>query len=412
MQPARAMEHTRHVVMDDSSRDGMAFLTIAGERYALSIGDTTLGGDADEVLRASPLATLAPFAVLTSGDEVMSIRAIGAAPAVAVNGQALDSTPRALRHGDRITAESLVVHVGDLRAAGRTARASGVSDAEIAASAALPGASPTAATGGCLTLIDEGSVHPIPATGLVIGREPDCDIALCSREVSRRHATIVPGLLGYTLIDESTNGVLVNGTRVERSHLLSQGDVVRIGDTICRFTADSATYEPEASVWAAETVPLAEPVAPSASEHSPPTVPTARRVRDTPPRPTEVLLATLDVLAGSIPIGMRFRLERPVAQLGRGVESDVCLLDDSVSGAHATLMLRESTWHLIDHASRNGTYVDGQRVSQCALHGPCELRLGGVTLYFQPVRTTPRSSIGTLGLIGLTDEQIGKRPQR
>ena len=101
--------------------------------------------------------------------------------------------------------------------------------------------------------------------------------------------------------------------------------------------------------------------------------------------PAHVLLATLDVVEGNVPHGMRFRIERPVAQLGRGAASDVCLLDQSVSGAHATLMLRRGTWYLLDHSSANGTYVDGVRVNQCALPGPCDLRFGAVTLRFRPV---------------------------
>src|SRR5438309_2030928 len=70
---------------------------------------------------------------------------------------------------------------------------------------------------------------------------------------------------------------------------------------------------------------------------------------------------------------------------GRGAACDVCLLDQSVSGSHATLMLRRGTWYLLDHSSANGTYVDGVRVNQCALPGVCELRLGAVTLRFRPV---------------------------
>ncbi len=95
------------------------------------------------------------------------------------------------------------------------------------------------------------------------------------------------------------------------------------------------------------------------------------------------LLATLDVVEGNVPHGMRFTIERPVAQLGRTVANDVCLLDDTVSASHATLMLRGATWHVLDHASFNGTWVDGVRVYQCALPSVCDLRLGGVTLRFR-----------------------------
>lgn len=86
-----------------------------------------------------------------------------------------------------------------------------------------------------------------------------------------------------------------------------------------------------------------------------------------------------------MPRGMRFDIERPVAQLGRTVSNDVCLHDDTVSASHATLMLRDATWHVLDHASLNGTWVDGVRVQQCVLPSECDLRLGGVTLRFRQV---------------------------
>ena len=384
----------------------MAFLMIGGERFALPIGDTTLGGDADELFRGSPLAARAPFAILTADEESMTLRAVAGVDSIRVNGLLLGAEPRDLRHGDRIVFGDLILHAGDLRAAGRTARAKGVSDADLDVVPGMAGANPTAATGGRLIKADDGSSHDIGQAGLVIGRDPDCDVVLDSHEVSRRHATITPDLLGYTLRDDSTNGVFVNGERAERSHLLSQGDVLRVGDAIFRFSADSASYEPDPAIWHSPLTPLALPVPPSgaptgvtaASAQSPETAPTAKQPRSVA-APAATVLATLDVLAGRIPVGMRFQLERPVAQIGRGTASDVCLIDDSVSGAHATLMLRGAAWHVIDHGSRNGTYVDGKRVTECVLRGPCELRLGAVTLFFQPLRAPTQESIGTLGLI-------------
>lgn len=393
----------------------MAFLMIGGERFALPIGDTTLGGDTDELFRGSALSASAPFAILSADDESMTLRAVAGVDSVRVNDSPLGAEPRILRHGDRIEFGDLILHAGDLRAAGRTARARGVSDADLDAAPGMASADPTAATGGQLIRADDGSVHDIGERGLVIGRDPDCDVVLDSHEVSRRHATITPDLLGYSLRDESTNGVFVNGERAEHVHRLNQGDVLRVGDAIFRFSADSASYEPDAALWDAPLTPLAPGVEPAdastdatgANAQSTETAPTRKRLRPIAPAPAAIVLATLDVLAGRVPVGMRFQLERPVAQIGRGTASDVCLIDDSVSGAHATLMLRGAAWHIIDHGSRNGTYVDGKRVTECVIRGPCELRLGAVTLFFQPLRAPTQDSIGTLGLIDVTH---AKRP--
>lgn len=229
-----------------------------------------------------------------------------------------------------------------------------------------------------LLIIGAGIVHEIPHGGLTIGRDPECDIVLQSPEVSRRHAAVAIVDGAITITDESTNGLFVNGERVVGSHPLREADVIRIGDVILRFSAGSVTrvgsVVPEAPSGETSAVP------PTMTETA--THPLPRR---RPEPPASGLLATLDVLEGNVPRGMRFRIERPVAQLGRGAASDVCLLDQSVSGSHATLMLRRGTWYLLDHSSVNGTYVDGVRVNQCALPGSCELRLGGVTLRFTPV---------------------------
>jgi pSer/pThr/pTyr-binding forkhead associated (FHA) protein len=237
-----------------------------------------------------------------------------------------------------------------------------------------------------LLIVGAGVVHEVPRDGLTIGRDPDCGIVLDSPEVSRRHAAVTGSDGGFTITDESTNGAFVNGERVAHSHPLSEGDVIRVGDVILRFSAGSETR-------AGAVIPGAlsgEVCAASQMDMDGDTATMPVPKFAPPGLPANVLLATLDVVEGSVPHGMRFRIERSVAQLGRGAANDVCLLDQSVSGAHATLMLRRGTWYLLDHASANGTYVDGTRVHECALPGACDLRLGGVTLRFRSVQPEKR----------------------
>jgi pSer/pThr/pTyr-binding forkhead associated (FHA) protein len=369
----------------------MSFLIIDRERYALQLGETTLGGDADELLAQSSLAQLPPFAVISSGsdDEVM-IRALPGAIPAKLGGRLLTTTPRPIRHGDRLEVSGKVLLYGDLSAAGRTDAVPGVTDDEAMLLGDLAPADATAPTGGRLIALASGERHDVPDSGLVIGRDPECGVVIRSSSVSRRHASIAPGLLGYTITDESTNGVLVNGTRIVASALLRQGDRVRIGDAEFRFEADQAVYEPPPSLGAGEsslaTPPRSEPVM----------------------RPAATLLATLEVLTRGLQEGKRFRLEKPVAQLGRGTHNDVHLADDSVSGSHATLVRRGATWHLLDLGSRNGTYVDGVRVTDQALTNVCELRIGNVKLLFRAINPAAADEQSTRGIVGLTDEQLNR----
>lgn len=64
---------------------------------------------------------------------------------------------------------------------------------------------------------------------LVIGREPDCDIVIPDRQVSRAHAALVRLEDGYALEDlGSKNGTHLNGKPVEGSVRLQDGDLVQV----------------------------------------------------------------------------------------------------------------------------------------------------------------------------------------
>jgi pSer/pThr/pTyr-binding forkhead associated (FHA) protein len=369
----------------------MSFLIIDRERYALQLGETTLGGASDELLAQSFLSTLAPFAVLSAGrDGEATIRALpGGAPTL-LGGRPLTDAPHAIRHGDRLEIEGRTILYGDLSAAGRTSAFVGISadEAKLLAGLALPAAEPTATTGGRLIALSDGARHDIPPTGVVIGRDPECGIIIKSSAVSRRHASIAPGLLGYMITDESTNGVFVNGARIQGATLLRQGDRVRMGKTELRFEADEASFEPAPSIRPAEAT--------RAVSARPPVAPVER----------PALLATLEVLTRGLQEGKRFRIERPIVQIGRGTHNDVHLADDSVSGSHATLMRRGADWHLLDLGSRNGSYVDGARVTEQQLASGCELRLGNVKLLFRAIAAAPADDGSTRGIVGLTEEQL------
>jgi hypothetical protein len=69
----------------------------------------------------------------------------------------------------------------------------------------------------------------------VIGRLPDCAVALSDPQVSRHHAEVRPEREGYRVVDlGSTNGTVVNGV-VVREHDLRDGDVIEIGSTRIRY---------------------------------------------------------------------------------------------------------------------------------------------------------------------------------
>ena len=70
---------------------------------------------------------------------------------------------------------------------------------------------------------------------LVIGRSRDCDLVIDDPNISRRHAEVRRSGEGWTVADlGSTNGVKVNGRRVESAGL-TPGDELTLGVIKLKF---------------------------------------------------------------------------------------------------------------------------------------------------------------------------------
>ena len=77
--------------------------------------------------------------------------------------------------------------------------------------------------------------HDLADDKLVIGRSRECDITLDDPNVSRRHAEIRRENGAFWIVDlKSTNGIEVNGERVERARL-NHSDTILIGKTELTF---------------------------------------------------------------------------------------------------------------------------------------------------------------------------------
>lgn len=73
--------------------------------------------------------------------------------------------------------------------------------------------------------------------GTVIGRSPDCDVVINSRDVSRRHARLYQESTGTWIVEDmnSSNGTFVNGERITSSEISLQ-DVIEIGPASLSFS--------------------------------------------------------------------------------------------------------------------------------------------------------------------------------
>ena len=99
-----------------------------------------------------------------------------------------------------------------------------------------------------LIRIDGGheKAHPL-SRRTRIGRAPGCELHIESSSVSRHHALVLTNARDVIIEDlHSTNGVIVNGRKVRRQ-LLTDGDILTIGEAQFRLRVKPGPREPDAT---------------------------------------------------------------------------------------------------------------------------------------------------------------------
>jgi len=92
---------------------------------------------------------------------------------------------------------------------------------------------------------DIGKRHPLPAGGLVIGRDPHAaGLVLVDPAVSARHCVVELGGHGSFRVSDlgSRNGTFVNGEKVGERTLV-EGDKIFVGETVLRFSLSDEIEE-------------------------------------------------------------------------------------------------------------------------------------------------------------------------
>lgn len=402
----------------------MAYLQIGDQQFVLRAGAQRIAADGSADIPIPGADAAAAAVVEVNPGQHVIIRRASSDSVVSVNGVSLGPEPAPLMHGDRVQIGGREIRFGDSDQSGSTQfiTSNEVADV-IRARAGLP-ARPTKATGGRLVSLVDGREYAVASTGLVIGRDPSADVVIPAAEVSRRHVSIAPAEAGYLLKDHSTNGVWVNGSRVETEQLLGRGDIIKVATEEFRFYADVAKTPQKASdapqvvasapptgasdATAGSPATASEPMDPSAMETAlvlpdQPAGPVASQPQAAAAPPT---LAVLTVLNEGPDKGRQFQVTSPRTDIGRGAHNDLVLPNESISDAHAKLQLREAGWVLVDLDSTNGTYVGGRRVmGEQLLTGAPDLRFGDVKVGFRSVVETAANEKSTRAITGVSLEQ-------
>ncbi len=80
--------------------------------------------------------------------------------------------------------------------------------------------------------------------------------------------------------------------------------------------------------------------------------------------------------------GASFEIADSGATIGRGAGSTIAVSDGSVSRRHCSIERAGDGWQVVDHGSRNGTFVNGVAVERRRLEDGDEVRVGHSTLLF------------------------------
>ena len=94
------------------------------------------------------------------------------------------------------------------------------------------------------------------------------------------------------------------------------------------------------------------------------------------------MTASLTILNGKTP-GKTISLHGERVVVGRMPDCDFVLQDESISRHHACIFRREQSFYVKDLDSRNGTYLNGERIREPAcLSDGDQIQLYEVTLTF------------------------------
>lgn len=94
--------------------------------------------------------------------------------------------------------------------------------------------------------------------------------------------------------------------------------------------------------------------------------------------------------------GQSFELKGNITSIGRSPDNDIRIEDKSVSRKHAKITRRSDSYFIKDLNSKNGTFIDGQRMrvgDECELREGCGVSLGNVGVYFSTTTSEEESAV-------------------
>jgi len=103
-------------------------------------------------------------------------------------------------------------------------------------------------------------------------------------------------------------------------------------------------------------------------------------------------MATLLVTHG-LEEGRRYTLDKAVARLGREATNAIRIPDNELSRQHAEIRFEDGEYSIVDLVSSNGTFLNGQRVTEAKLASGDRIQVGKTVLLFGTGTTVTRADL-------------------
>jgi pSer/pThr/pTyr-binding forkhead associated (FHA) protein len=215
-----------------------------------------------------------------------------------------------------------------------------------------------------------GRQFRLDAPLVTVGRAEENAVGLFGDPgVQPRHAVITHNGENYTLKNLAVqSGTLVNDGRIE-SLALKEGDRIKVGGYELAFHVRAERQIRDSAIRAtqADAVPSIPP--------APQAVASADSTASSP-----ASAARPRLVAGS---GEQFNLAASTAiRIGRALDNDIVIDHASVSRHHASIECRNGDFVVRDLGSRNGTWIEGQRITEAMLGFGNSLRFGDAVFTF------------------------------
>jgi pSer/pThr/pTyr-binding forkhead associated (FHA) protein len=222
----------------------------------------------------------------------------------------------------------------------------------------------------------KGEIQEFAGNEIFIGRHPSCDLQFPKDivAISRKHAHIVRDGNRFKLVDSSTNGTFVNGTKIDETWL-KNGDVIffteggpkvsfltRQGETVQAVSAlpSQAHPLPEVQPPLSQIQPVVHP------QHSQPAHPPQQQTAPPPEIRVEPVRAPLVIQYGVV---LKSFNELPIT-IGSSTDCNLPLEHPSLAAQHAQIFFSQGSYRIKDLTGQNSILINNQPISSPAALTP------------------------------------------